>query len=572
MPVTQRCGAEGEMEGGFTMSNAVNGARRIVAGRSIRWDEDRAREAYAQGFWVRETLADALARAASDAPERVLIVDGSVRIDARGLHARASALAQAMAVRFAPGSVISFMLPNWHEAAVIYLATTLAGMVAHPVLPSLREHDLCFMLKDVESRMIFIPAEFRGHKSAQMLTRVVRQLDTPPQVVVVRGDCGEHLAYDSLFQGVAPHPLPSPDPDAVRMIMYTSGTTGSPKGVMHSHNSIHALIRQIGRHWLVEPGDRFLVAGPISHIGGSIYAFECPLLLGATAVLMERWDADEAVGHLVTERCTHFAGATPFLVQSLAAARRAQTRLPDLKLFVCGGASVPPSLIREAAEYFERAVVTRVYGSTEVPVTTVGVTTRNDVGHAAETDGQVGIATVKLVDATGATAETGEVLAQGPQMLVGYVHPDDEASVFDAEGYYRTGDLGRWVDGDYLVIAGRIKDIIIRNGENIAPKEVEDLLAAHADIAEIAIVGLPDAKTGERACAVIVPRGSAQPDVASLRAFLDAKGVARFKMPEQVAIWDALPKNEAGKVLKHRIRAVLADAPPRDRTDTAAAT
>ena len=546
------------------MSNAVIGGRRIVAGRSIRWDEQRANEAYAQGYWVRETLAEALARAASAGPQRVLIIDGPVRLDARSLQAQASALAQTLAARFAPGSVISFMLPNWHEAAVIYLATTLAGMVAHPVLPSLREHDLCFMLKDVESRMIFIPAQFRGHESAQMLTRVVQQLDTPPQVVVVRGDRGEHIAYDSLFADVAPQPLPVPDPDAVRMIMYTSGTTGSPKGVMHSHNSIHALIRQIGRHWLVEPGDRFLVAGPISHIGGSIYAFECPLLLGATAVLMERWDADEAIAHLVDERCTHFAGATPFLVQTLAAARRARTRLPDLELFVCGGASVPPSLIREAADYFEKAVVTRVYGSTEVPVTTVGVIGRSDVAHAADTDGQVGIATVKLVDARGTTAATGEVLARGPQMLVGYVHPEDEASVFDAEGYYRTGDLGRWVDGDYLVIAGRIKDIIIRNGENIAPKEVEDLLVAHPDIAEIAIVGLPDARTGERACAVIVPRGPARPDVASLRAFLDARGVAKFKMPEQVAIWDALPKNEAGKVLKHQMRAVLADASPRD--------
>jgi non-ribosomal peptide synthetase component E (peptide arylation enzyme) len=144
-------------------------------------------------------------------------------------------------------------------------------------------------------------------------------------------------------------------------------------------------------------------------------------------------------------------------------------------------------------------------------------------------------------------------------MLVGYVHAGDEATVFDSEGFYRTGDLGRWVDAEYLVIAGRIKDIIIRNGENIAPKEVEDLLVAHPDIAEIAIVGLPDPRTGERACAVIVPRGATQPDVASLHAFLDARGVARFKVPEQVAIWDALPKNEAGKVLKHQIRATLTE-------------
>jgi non-ribosomal peptide synthetase component E (peptide arylation enzyme) len=147
-------------------------------------------------------------------------------------------------------------------------------------------------------------------------------------------------------------------------------------------------------------------------------------------------------------------------------------------------------------------------------------------------------------------------------MLLGYLHPEDEADAFDAEGYFRTGDLGRWVDGSYLVVTGRAKDIIIRNGENISPKEVEDILIGHPDIAEIAIVGLPDARTGERACAVIVPRRPPGPEVASLRTFLDAQGVAKFKVPEQVVIWDALPKNDAGKVLKHQIRDALAASTP----------
>ena len=168
------------------MQTTVSTGRRIVAGRSIRWDEARAREAYAQGFWVRETLADALLRTATQEPQRVLIVDGAVRLDARSLHAQASTLAQVLAARYPVGSVVSFMLPNWHEAAVIYLAATLAGMAAHPVLPSLREHDLCFMLRDVGSRVIFIPAEYRGHEAAAMLSRVVRQLESPPQIVALR--------------------------------------------------------------------------------------------------------------------------------------------------------------------------------------------------------------------------------------------------------------------------------------------------------------------------------------------------------------------------------------------------
>ncbi|ORV10726.1 AMP-binding protein [Mycobacterium celatum] len=514
---------------------------RLIGGRRIRWDDARAADAYARGWWVRSTLANSLAAAARRTPDRTAVVDGEHRLDCRSLYEQATELAQAMLAQMPAGSVVSFMLPNWHEAVVIYLAATLAGMVVNPILPSLRDRELSFILQDAGSRMVFVPSVFGRHDYAAMLDRVTAALDSPPEVVVVR-DGGS--LFDERASSVE---LPALDPDAVRMLLYTSGTTGRPKGVLHSHNSIHALIRQIHDYWQVQPGDTFLVPSPIAHIGGSIYAFECPLLLGTTAVLMERWDADEAVRLMQTERCTHIAGATPFLEQMLAAARRAGTRLPELKLFVCGGASVSPSLIHTAAGYFERATVTRVYGSTEVPVTTVG--SLQDVDHAADTDGRAGFAEIKL--------DRGEICARGPQMLVGYLHPEDETGAFDDDGYFRTGDLGRWVDGDYLVVTGRAKDIIIRNGENIAPKEIEDILAGHPGIADVAVVGLPDTRTGERACAVIVPTEPPGPDVASLRSFLDEHGVARFKAPEQVAIWVELPRNDAGKVLKHQIKAAL---------------
>jgi acyl-CoA synthetase (AMP-forming)/AMP-acid ligase II len=513
----------------------------------VRVGENRAAEAYRRGLWIHSTLADSLRDAARSTPGRTVLVDGDIRLDCQTLHERASTLAHTLLARMPPGSVVSFMLPNWHEAAVIYLAATLAGMVVNPVLPSLRDRELQFILSDANSRAIFIPAEFGKHDYVAMLDRVASTVASPPDVVVLRGNAGRHTPYESLFTESAAAGLPVLNPDAVRMILYTSGTTGRPKGVLHTHNSIHALIRQIGDHWRVDEGDVFLVPSPIAHIGGSIYAFECPLLLGTTAVLMERWDPDAAVGLMTAERCTHMAGATPFLVGLLAAAELAETRLPDLKVFICGGASVPPSLIRRAADYFERTAVSRVYGSTEVPVTTVGAL--GDVDHAAETDGHAGIADIKLVD--------GEIRARGPQMHVGYLHADDETGSFDDEGFFRTGDLGRWVDDEYLVVTGRAKDIIIRNGENISPKEIEDILVGHAGIAEIAVVGLPDERTGERACAVIVASDQAAPNLADLRELLTSQGLAKFKVPEQVEIWDALPKNDAGKVLKHQIRATL---------------
>ena len=537
--------------------------RKLIAGRWLRWDEGRAQEAYDSGFWVRETLADALRHAAETTPDRLLIIDGEHRLDARSLHDQATALAQALLARAPIGSVVSFMLPNWHEAAVIYLAATLAGMVAHPILPSLRDRDLAFALQDAKSRVVFIPAEFRKHDYAGMLSRVAAQLPAPPEIVVLRGEAGPHTPYETLLAGDPAQALPVLDPDALRMMLYTSGTTGRPKGVLHSHNSLHALLRQIGRHWLVEPGDRFLVPSPISHIGGSIYAFEAPLLLGTTVILMERWNAEDAIRLAATEHWTHMAGATPFLQQLLDAAHQAGSRLPDLKVFICGGASVPPSLIREAAGSFERAVVTRVYGSTEVPVTTVGSLDRADVDSAAETDGRPGLAEIKLAEHPAAPPGEGEIRARGPQMLVGYLHEEDEADAFDAEGYFRTGDLGRWDRGDHLVVTGRAKDIIIRSGENIAPKEVEDILIHHPAIAEIAIVGLPDPRTGERACAVIVPGPRPAPSVADLAVYLEAQGLAKFKIPEQVVLRDSLPRNDAGKVQKDRLRtAILAEGEP----------
>ncbi|MFG1933771.1 AMP-binding protein [Mycobacterium sp. NPDC048908] len=510
----------------------------------MRVDEDRAAEAYRQGLWVRSTLADSLRDAARSTPDRTVVVDGDIRLDCRTLHERASTLAHTLIDRMPPGSVVSFMLPNWHEAAVIYLGATLAGMVVNPVLPSLRDRELHFILSDAGSRAIFVPGYFGKHDYVAMMDRITTDMTAPPEVIVLRGDAARHTPYESLFTDRAAVGLPVKDPDAVRMILYTSGTTGRPKGVLHTHNSIHALIMQIGERWMVEEGDVFLVPSPIAHIGGSIYAFECPLLLGTTAVLMQRWDPDSAVALMRSERCTHMAGATPFLVGLLSAAEKAGTRLPDLKVFICGGASVPPSLIRSAAGFFERAAVSRVYGSTEVPVTTVGAL--GDLGHAADTDGRAGIADIKVVD--------GEIRARGPQMLVGYLHPGDETDAFDDAGYFRTGDIGRWVDDEFLVVTGRAKDIIIRNGENISPKEIEDILIGHSGIAEVAVVGVPDERTGERACAVIVACDHPGPDLAELRELLIGEGLAKFKVPEQVEIWDALPKNDAGKVLKHRIR------------------
>jgi acyl-CoA synthetase (AMP-forming)/AMP-acid ligase II len=452
------------------VSRDVNVGRKLIAGRSIRWDEAQAVRAYDRGLWVRHTLADTLRQAARQTPDRVILIDGRHRIDCRSFCDQATVLAQAMLARAPAGSVVSFMLPNWHEAIIVYLAATMAGMVVNPILPSLRDRELQFILKDVDSRLIFVPSTFRQYDYAAMMDRVTAGLDRPPEVIVLRGEAGKNTAYESMFQHTAATELPKLDPDAVRMVLYTSGTTGRPKAVLHTHNSIHAMICQLRDNWGFVAGDTMFVPSPVGHITGLFCAIECPLILGLSAVLMDQWNADEAVRIVDAEQCTHIVGATPFLEQLLASSRKAGSRLPSLKLFACGGASVPPSLIQDSAAYFERAVVTRIYGSTEVPHITIGVPERTDAAHGAETDGRIDLTEVKLASHPAAPAGEGEVHARGPQMLVGYLNPDDETDAFDSEGYFRTGDVAKRVDDIYLVVTGRAKDIIIRNGENISKR------------------------------------------------------------------------------------------------------
>ena len=533
-------------------------SRREVAGWSIRWDEALAAEARRHGWWLDHTIGEAARELAERDPGRLLVIDGERRLTAGELYADAIRLAAAMRRDgLEPGDVASFMLPNWHEACCVYLAASIAGLVAHPLVPAYRRAELSFMLQDCGSKIIFVPGEFRGFDYVGLMREVCADLAAPPKVVVLRDDPGAFAAYRAYVDGGAPDTTFAPvDPDSVRMVLYTSGTTGRPKGVLHTHNTINADIAQIHRYWNNGGDARYLVASPVSHIGGSLYAFELPLLYGTSAVLLDNWNPEAAVRLIDTHACTHTAGATPFLEQILAASKSTGTRLESLKVFICGGASVPPSLIREASCWFADCAVSRVYGSTEVPTITIGSLGAGDLEHAAETDGRIGIAEVKLAGAP-APGQEGEIFARGPQMLVGYLRPEDEQGAFDEDGFFNMGDLGRIVDGDYIAISGRKKDIIIRNGENISPKEVEDTLVLHPDVLEVAVVGLPSARTGELACAFIVPRPGARPTVQTVAEYLAKQGVAKFKFPERVVLQDTLARNPTGKVLKHVLRSEL---------------
>ncbi len=548
------------------------------SGFAIRWSDEAAARHRAAGWWRDETLADVARRACREAPDRLLLVEGERRVTRAEVWDAASRLAAFFRSRgLALGDVVSFQLPNWIEAAVVALAARRCGLVLNPIPPIYRESEVGYILRDCRSKLVFVPRMFRKHDHGRMLAGLRSQLPALRDVVVVRDDGGDGVGWGQALSSapVADDDLPAIDPAAAMVVMYTSGTTGRPKGVIHNHYGFDYRVRSMAETWSIGPSDVVFMPSPVTHITGAYWAFDMPWVSGATSVLMDVWSADEGIDCIERNRCTVTGGATPFLRQLLDTAVRRPAAMASLRLFFCGGTTVSADLIREAAARYPDCLFFRAYGSTEMPTTTLGIRDRADADLGAETDGEVVPPTeVRIVDASGgasvADGEEGEILVRGPEQFLGYVHPDDNTAAFDDDGWFRMGDLGRRVHGRYLVITGRKKDIIIRSGENISPKEVEDVLATHPAVADVAIVAMPSRETGEKGCAFVVLRAGRTIDLAEIRRFVERAGLARQKCPEHLVTVDELPRVPSGKVskdvLRERAKAIAAAGAPTRRT------
>lgn len=521
--------------------------------------EARRRQYFADGTWSDERLTDFVAKRLAEDPKRIVVIDDRVHLSRAELNRQALRLGAALARRgLKPGSVVSFQLPNWHEACVINLACAYHGFVLNPLLPMYRERDLAFILAGMRSEALFIPRSFRNVDYEALIGRVDYETKREDMIFRVRSEGGDAPTYEALLaEEGEPVPLPQIENADPKLVIFTSGSTGRPKGVIHSHHTLHATVQQGCDFWGVGPDDRLFVPSPIGHIGGSIYAFEMPWLIGCTAILMESWDPAEAVEAVDAEGATFLAGATPFLQGLLDAAIAKGSHLPTLRRYVCGGASVPVSLIERAQERFPNAVISRAYGSSEVPIICPGVRTRADAARGCTTDGEIA-ADVRIVDTDGkpvARGEPGEILARAARMFVGYLESDDEAGQFTEDGYFVMGDIGVMIDGRFLEITGRRKEIIIRHGENISPREIENALLSHEAIANAVVVGVPDARTGERAVAFVVLKPGGALTMPAMQAFLAEFGMAKQKFPEELHIRDSFPMNAIGKVLKEELKA-----------------
>lgn len=513
----------------------------------------------------RSVGAIALERTVED-PDRAVVIEGDRVVTRAELLDIALRLGGALLARgVKPGAAIGFQLPNWWEACAINLAAALFGFRIVPLLTIYRSAELGTILPACAVEVMFVPGEFRGKD----FPALVASLPQPPRhVFVLRGDASADNAFEALTSHEPAEPLP-PAGDDAKMILFTSGSTGRPKGVLHSHATIDAVITMVGEFWGIGPADKLYIPSPIAHIGGSIYAFEFPWITGCAAMLAESWDPDHAVADIEAGGCTFMAGATPFLSGLIEASERADTRLPSLRRFICGGASVPPELVRRGLAHFPNAVVSRAYGSSEIPLVCPGICDRADAEVHAETDGECE-AEVRLLDINGKPVpegESGEIAVRSPRMFIGYLDAGDDEGCFIDDGFFLMGDLGRRVDSKYLQITGRTKDIIIRKGENISPLEIENALSRHECVRQSAVVGVPDRERGEMVVAFVIPKEGRRFGFADMIAHLDALGLAKQKFPERLEVVSSLPLNSVGKVQKIELREIAAANAPAARHD-----
>ena len=529
------------------------------SGFQTRWPEDLATRYLAAGEWRETTLLDAARSAVATDPHHILLIEGDRRLTRSDAFNQALRLAAFFRARgLEPGDVISFQLPNWLETAVIALAARMMGLVINPIPPIYRGSELSYILADCGAKLIFVPGVFRKTDHAALIEKIRPGLPALRDLVVLRSD-GD-LTWD---QALASEPLTDPDlpsvaASSVMMVMYTSGTTGKPKGVLHTHYSFDHRTRAMGEAWRIGPDDVIFMPSPVTHITGAFWVFDMPWVRGNTSVLMDVWTPLDGIACIERNHCTVSGGATPFLQRLIDSAQTRPGALDTLRLFFCGGTTVSPDLIRHASAAFPQALFFRAYGSTEMTTATLGIRDRSQVDLGAETDGEiVPPVEFKLVNDGGepvADGDEGEILARGPGLFAGYVHADNNEGEFDDDGFFRMGDLGRIAHDHFIVITGRKKDIIIRSGENISPKEVEDLLFTHPAVAEVAIVAMPSPTTGEKGCAFVIPRPGTDIDLGEIGRFLDQAGLARQKFPEHLELVKDLPRVPSGKVKKDVLR------------------
>lgn len=525
----------------------------------------------ARGLWHDKTINDYLDANAEKFPDKIALT---------ALHTESNTTTQftyrelvTMTNRIAVGlsrlgvghnDVVACQLPNWWQFTLTYLACCRIGAVINPLMHIFRERELGLMLKHGEAKVLIVPKTFRGFDYETMVNQLKPSLPHLKHLVIVNGEQGN--SFEALLSGPAwersadAHDIlhaHRPLPDNITQLLYTSGTTGEPKGVMHTANTTIANIIPYAERLELDTTDVILAATPMAHQTGFLYGLMMPVILCANVVLQDIWEANTAVGLIRKYGVTFTMASTPFLLDLSNAVKNLKTGVPSLRSFLCAGAPIPGTLVDQAQETLGINIIA-AWGMTENGAVTL--TRITDVGRASTTDGcPLPGVEIKVVDEAGAELPAdrqGKLLVRGCSNFGGYLkRPHLNAT--DEEGWFDTGDVARIDAQGYVRITGRSKDVIIRGGENIPVVEIEALLYRHPAIATIAIVAYPDERLGERACALVVPKPNAVIDLPSVADFLKAQNVALQYIPERLVILDNMPTTPSGKIQKFKLRQML---------------
>jgi acyl-CoA synthetase (AMP-forming)/AMP-acid ligase II len=527
---------------------------------------DRLAEYRRFGYVSDLTMSASVVRAARQWGARPALVDGGHQLTYQELLELVERAAGWLAgAGVGPGDVVCWQTPNWWEAHVLGLAVWHAGAVSCPIAPFYREHELRQVIEQVHPAAVVSAETFRGFAHAEAFDDLLAAagLGAIPRVVL-RGIRPGWSSFEVVVSHGRRRVFAPVGADEPCLILFTSGTTSGAKAAVHSSRTLLAESRQLADAWGLSWEDVAYMAAPLQHITGVLNAMSIPLLVGASAVLAERWEPDAAVADIVRHRVSYTAGATVFLQELTDAARSAGVHLP-LRNFACGGAAVPRAVMERSEE--QGIPASRVYGMTELPTVTV-MNRAQPFDLRAETDGAIAPGVqIKVVGEGGeslAPGQAGELLVRGPEQMLGYLDAAANRAALDDAGWFATGDVGVVDGAGYVTITGRLKDVINRGGEKFSARDIEDLLLTHPAVRHAAVVPGPDARFGEVPIAFVVLDRPDQAAANDLVRHLQVSGLARQKIPVGWHFVDGLPMTPSGKVKKFELVATAA-VPERQR-------
>ena len=529
---------------------------------TLTFNEQRRAAYRQQGLWGDASLADYWQQTARTMPDKIAVVDNhGASYTYSALDHAASCLANWMLAKgIESGDRIAFQLPGWCEFTVIYLACLKIGAVSVPLLPSWREAELVWVLNKCQAKMFFAPTLFKQTRPVDLILPLQNQLPQLQQIVGVDKLAPATSAL-SLSQIIADNtPLTTAitvHGDELAAVLFTSGTEGLPKGVMLTHNNILASERAYCARLNLTWQDVFMMPAPLGHATGFLHGVTAPFLIGARSVLLDIFTPDACLALLEQQRCTCMLGATPFVYDLLNLLEKQPADLSALRFFLCGGTTIPKKVARECQQRGIKLL--SVYGSTESSPHAV-VNLDDPLSRFMHTDGYAAAGVeIKVVDDARKTLPPGcegEEASRGPNVFMGYFdEPELTARALDEEGWYYSGDLCRMDEAGYIKITGRKKDIIVRGGENISSREVEDILLQHPKIHDACVVAMPDERLGERSCAYVVLKAPHHSlSLEEVVAFFSRKRVAKYKYPEHIVVIEKLPRTASGKIKKFLLR------------------